>query len=336
MATAFSTPFWIVVAGVAVVAAGVSHLAQPQPDGVAHTSAQTLALIDRHSPALADVVVPDDDEARTPPRATAPVVRAPLSPFTIDPLGRLAVNDRTVGVLDQWIASVGHSQLDALAPRLRDELPPVAAERAWNLLHRHAAYRAAEREMLLQLKSASPTPRELLDKTMALRRRHFDSVSAQELFGMQEARALYAADVAAVFADKTLSEAQQAHRLFNLRANLPPMVAAQEFGGSSFSFALERQVADMRASGESDAEVVHLRRQFVDMPGVRSVIELEREQQEAQAQHWALRHPSFIRQRDALFAAEMSVTDKQQQLDALLQQHFKSNELADARRFAGI
>ncbi len=68
---------------------------------------------------------------------------------------------------------------------------PLAAERAWSLLRAHAAYRLAEREMLaLRLTQAPLNPRELLDKTMALRRRHYDSVSVQELFGVQEARGL--------------------------------------------------------------------------------------------------------------------------------------------------
>lgn len=334
---AFSTPFWIAVAGVTAVAAGVAHLAQPAPHTTVSSSAHTLAVIERHTPALADVVVPDEEAERAHP--AAPLVRPALARFTIDPLGRLAVNARTVAVLDNWLAvAANRSQLSLLEPHLRADLPPMAADRAWGLLRSHAAYRDAERAMLQQLKSMAPppSPRELLDRTMALRRRHFDSVSAQELFGLQEARGLYAAEVASIFADRTLSEAQQMQRLLALRNSLPPMVVAEEFGGSTFSFALERQVADMRASGESDAEVVHLRRQFVDAEGLKSVIEQEREQLDAQRAQWELRHAGFVRQREALFAADIDVPTRQQQLDALLQQHFKPSEMADAQRFAGI
>lgn len=335
---AFSTPFWLAVASVAALAAGVSYLARPQDDGRAHSSAQALAEIDRHTRALADVPTPPDpDEAQARNAAPAAVPRAGL-PFTIDKLGRLVVSAKTLPVLDSWLASAGPSRLLApLEARLRADLPALAAERAWDLLRRYAGYRDAERELLNKLKAQGPVnAREQLDQTMALRRRHFDSATVQELFGVQEARGLYASEVARILADPSLSEAQQMQRLLALRMSLPPEVAAQEFGGSEFSFAMEREVARMRAEGESDDEVVFLRKQFVDSEGAKSVIEIEREQFETQRQAWALRHPTFVRQRDEILNAELDVTDKQERLEELLRQHFGPGEIDQARAYSGI
>jgi lipase chaperone LimK len=339
MTAAFSTPFWIAVAGVTSLAMGVSHLAQPTANADAGTSAHTLAAIERNTARLADVAVPPQDDERPTIDRSEPGTRQPVSPFTVDSLGRLVVSASTVAVLDSWLASIGRGQpLAALEPRLRAELPTLAAERAFSLLRHHAAYREDERELLRLLQAQQPpvSQREQLDRTMALRRRHFDSVSVQELFGVQEARGLYASEASRILADTTLSEAQQAQRLLALRMSLPPEVAAQEFGGSEFSFAMEKQVAEMRARGENDAEVTFLRKQFVDVEGARSVLEVENEQLQVQRQAWELRHPTFVRERDQLINADIAPEDKQRQLAALLRQNFRPDAIATARAYSGL
>lgn len=333
---AFSTPFWMATAGIVAVAAGTAYLARADAGGRQDSSAQALALHEGARYMRPDAPIADDDPTPKAPTDNGTAAPREGQPFTIDTLGRLVVTHKTLAVLDSWLPAAGQ----ALAPseaRLHAALPPLAAERAWRLLRSHAAYRAAERELLQQLKAAGPIhARELLDRSMALRRRHFDSVSVQELFAVPEARALYASEVAQILADPRLSDAQQAQRLMALRMSLPPEVAAQEFGGSEFSFALEKQVARMREQGESDAEVLYLRKQFVDVEGARSVIEIEREQAEVQRQAWELRHPGFVRERNALLAAEIEVVDKQQRLEALLRQHFRPDEIGAARLHSGL
>ena len=327
---AFSTPFWSAVTGVAVLAAGVAYLARPSDD--APQATHTFSALPDRTAQLADVVLPaDPDEAPAPRATTLPAA----SPFTIDHLGRLVVSARTLPVLDSWLALVPRGQpLTPIEARLRAELPPLAAERAWPLLTRYAAYREAEREMLRELKAhGAVAARDLLDRTMALRRRHFDTVTVQELFGVQEARALYASEVARIFADKSLNESQQAQRLMALRMSLPPEVAEQEFGGTEFSVAMERIASQMREEGENDDEVVFRRKQFVDVEGAKSRLEVEREQLDTQRQAWELRHPGFVREREALLAAhEFDSPERQQLLDELLQQHFKGEQLREARR----
>ena len=333
---AFSTPFWTTVAGVAVLAAAVSYMARPQEGARLNSSAGMLQELSESRVMAHDTHVPDADN--TPLAEARPAPTREASPFTIDALGRLVVTDKTLPVLDSWLLLAGPAKNMALieAP-LRAALPPLAAERAWRLLQAHAAYRQAERELLAQLKTEAPlSARELLDQTMALRRRHYDSVSVQELFGVQEARGLYASEVARILADTGLSEAQQTQRLLALRMSLPLEVAAQEFGGSEFSLALEKQVAEMRANGENDAEVTYLRKQFVDTEGARSVLEVEQEQLQAQKQAWELRHPTYVRQRNELINADIEPEDKQRQLASLLRQHFRPDEMAAARAHSGL
>lgn len=334
---AFSTTFWTTVAGVAVLAVGVSYMTRPQEGDRLNSSAGTLQELAQSRVMAHDPHVPDTDDD-TPMAEAPPAPTGEASPFTIDALGRLVVTAKTLPVLDSWLLLAGQAQNMALieAP-LRAALPPLAAERAWGLLRAHAAYRQAEREMLAQLKTQAPLgARELLDKTMALRRRHYDSVSVQELYGMQEARGLYASEVARILGDTSLSDAQQTQRLLALRMSLPPEVAAQEFGGSEFSLAMEKQVAEMRANGENDAEVTYLRKQFVDSEGARSVLEVENEQLQAQKLDWEQRHPTYVRQRNELIASDIEPEDKQRQLASLLRQHFRPEEMAAARAHSGL
>ncbi len=334
------------VASATALAAGVSYLARPQEGD--RPSSSLSVLSDAATSRLADRPSTDDDDDTATPTASASLA-APqhppnvARPFTVDALGRLAVSAKTLAVMDSWLASAGPTlALDAtaLAPleaRLRTALPPLAAERAWSLIRSYASFRHAERDMLQQLKAQSPlSSRELLDKTMALRRRHFDSVSVQELFGVQESRGLYASEVARILADLSLSEAQQAQRILALRMGLLPEVAVQEFGGAEFSFAQEKHAAEMRAHGENDSEVAFMRRQFVDVEGERSVLELENEKLEVHKQAWELRHPSFVRQRNQLLATEMDVEDKRRRLEQLLDQHFRPDELVAARPHSGL
>lgn len=340
---AFSTPFWAALIGIAAVAGGVSYVARD--DGRARNAAAAYdsGLSGYSSAALADRTQPDHtdhtdqtDPADAPPARRAAVVRS-AAPFSIDTLGRLVVSTKTLAVMDSWLAQAPQpGELAALEPRLRAELPPLAAERAYGLLRSYASYRAAERALLQQLK-AQPTltAREQLDQTMALRRRHFDSVSVQELFGVQEARSLYASEVARILADGSLSEAQQAQRIQALRLGLPPEVAAQEFGGTDFSLAMEREAANMRERGEPDAEVAFMRRQFVDVEGARSQLEIDNEKLAAQKQAWELRHPGFVRERDAVLASEAEEADKQAHMERLLRQHFSAAEIDEARAHAG-
>lgn len=242
--TSFTTPFWATVAGIAAVAAVVAHLSSPSPEAGPASLAHTLAAIDRHTPALADVAVPEVDD-------------------------------------DRAAAS-----------------PPTAAQVA---------------------------PRGQPAKAVA-----------QDLSHVNEARRRYAAEVARVLADPQLNETQQQQRLLALRASLPPEVATAEFGGSAFSLAMEKQVAEMRARGESDEEVVHLRRQFVEVEGAKSVVEAERETLETERQAWALRHPAFIRERDQVYASALGVPETQERLESLLQAHFKPIEREQARQHAGL
>lgn len=335
---AFSTPFWSTVAGVAVLAAGVSYMVRPQEGQRLNNSAGMLSELGESRVMARDSRAPRTGDEPAPAAETQHAPHREASAFTIDALGRLVVAAKTLPVLDSWLLLAGPTQNMALIETpLRAALPSLAAQRAWSLLRAHAAYRQAERELLAQLKTQAPlSARELLDKTMALRRRHYDSVSVQELFGLQEARGLYGSEVARILADTGLSEAQQTQRLMALRMSLPPEVAAQEFGGAEFSLALEKHVAEMRANGENDAEVTYLRKQFVDSEGARSVLEVENEQLQMQKQAWELRHPTYVRQRNQLIAADIEPEDKQRQLATLLRQHFRPDEMAAARAHSGL
>lgn len=333
---AFSTSFWLLVASAAAGAAGVEYLTRPQQNVPRAGMAESLATFEAQLPRLADVVTAEEDAAQVPLTGAFSSPPPPANAFAVDALGRLVVTARTVQVLDGWIAAAGIGKpIGLIEPKLRSGLPPLAADRAWALLRGYAAYRMEEFDTLAPLQRRLPE-RELLERTVALRRRHFDAVSMQELFGVHEARSLYVLEVARILADVTLTEAEQSNRLRELRAGLPPEVAAEEFGGAIFSFSMEREVAQMRARGLDNAEIVNFRRQYVDLPGAKSVVELERERLSEQREAWQQLHQAFMRERDQIYSSVLDPQERQSRLEELLRAYFQSNELDAARQLADI
>jgi lipase chaperone LimK len=332
VSTSFSMPFWGALAGVAVLAAGVAYLAQP----VAGGSSRLPASADAHSTSverLADRGVADDEVA-------PPLHPQARSLFAVDTLGRLAVSAATLGALEtatrRLPASPADADLAQLEADVRAGLPPIAADRAWSLARRYLAWREDDRALQRQARDRQWPARERFDASVALRRRHFDSVSAQELFGLQEARALYAFEVARILADGTLSEAQHTQQVMALRLGLPPALQAEE-SAIVFSLPMERQVVQMREQGIAENEITYMRRQYVDAEGGRSALDVENEQRALRQQAWELRHPAFVRQRDALREAEgLDERERREQLEQLLQQHVPPAERESARTYAGL
>lgn len=330
---AFSTSFWLIATGVAAVAAGVAYVTEPPLDLRSASASQSLAAFEQQLPKLADV--PSRDEGAHVASDGATFALPAAGAFVFDHSGALLVTPSTIKVLDGWAAATIGKPADVVEGQLRASLSRTAGDRAWALLRAYLAYRQEERATLEPLQGRVPES-ELLRRTMALRQRHFDAVSIRELFGNAEARSLYASEVARILADATLTDTQQLNLLRELRLSLPPEVADKEFGGSSLSLAMEREVAQMRARGLDDAEIVHFRRQYVDVPGAKSVVEVEREKLAEQRAVWQQQHSAFIRERDQVYSSNLEPQAQQNRLDELLRAYFKSDEVDTARKLADI
>lgn len=246
--------------------------------------------------------------------------------------GDLSVDTHTRGALDVLLASLGNpptaSELQGLEDALRRAMPGEAATQAIALVRRYVDYtRAAAADSATQ--QAPTTPDELkalLDKTIALRRKHFDAATAQALFGAEEALSRHALAVQAIEADPQLSYAEKTARIKTLREQLPPEAASQETPESLAMSEMDQQINALRQQGATAAQIEQVRQRYLGTEAAQSLGEME-----AERARWESRYQAFLQQKKAL--GTTGATDMNAQVEALLRQHYSDEELLAAKAY---
>jgi len=246
--------------------------------------------------------------------------------------GDLSVDANTRGALDVLLTSLGTpptaAELQGLEDALRRAMPGEAATQAMALVHRYADYtNAAAADSAAQ--QAPTTPDELkalLDKTIALRRKHFDADTAQALFGAEEALSRHALAVQAIEADPQLSYAEKTARIKTLRDQLPPEAASQEAPETLAMSEMDNKLNALRQQGATAAQIEQVRQRYLGNHAAQSLGEME-----AERARWESRYEAFLQQKKALGAT--GATDMNAQVEALLRQHYSDEELLAARAY---
>jgi lipase chaperone LimK len=246
--------------------------------------------------------------------------------------GDLSIDTHTRGALDVLLASLGSPpapvELQVLEDALRRAMPGEAATQAMALVRRYVNYTsAAAADSATQQAPSTPDElKALLDKTIALRRKHFDADTAQALFGAEEAQTRHALAVQAIEADPQLSQADKAARIKTLRDQLPPQVASHEAPTSLAMSEMDAKVDTLRQQGAPAAQIEQVRQRYIGAEAARSLGEME-----AERARWESRYQAFLQQKKALRAT--GAADMNAQLEALLRQHYSDEELLAARAY---
>lgn len=132
--------------------------------------------------------------------------------------GDLSLDAHTRSALDVLLASIGPAPAEAdfvrLEEALRRSMPGEAATQAIALVRRYHAYQRADALAQPAEVPASPAEQQaLVERAMALRRQHFDDVTARALFGAEEDRTRLDMAMHALQSDRTLSPEQKAAQL---------------------------------------------------------------------------------------------------------------------------
>lgn len=283
--------------------------------------------------------------ASTSARTTGAGAQTPLSPthatrsieeaarlFELGVAGDLSLDMHTRSALDLLLATLGPNpsadDLQRLEDALRRSMPGAAATQAMALVRRYEAYhRAATADSATH--QAPTTPAELqalLDKTMALRRQHFDEATARALFGAEEEQTRTDMAVNALQADTRLSALERATQIQALRERSPRDLPGLHAPEPAALGEMETQVAALRQQGGTPAQIEQLRRRYVGDENARALAESE-----ALRDSWAARYQAFAQQKQAILAS--GAPDAAAQLEAALRQHFKDDELVAARAY---
>jgi lipase chaperone LimK len=246
--------------------------------------------------------------------------------------GDLRVDTHTRGALDVLLASLSNpptaAELQRLEAALRRAVPGEAATQAMALVRRYVDYTqaAAADSATQQAPTTADELKALFDKTIALRRKHFDADTAQALFGAEEAQTRYALAMQAIEADPQLSAADKAARVKALHDRLPSQAAAQQPPVTLAMSEMEDKIAALRQQGASAAQIEQLRQRYLGTEAAQALGEME-----AQRERWESRYQAFLQQKKALAAS--GATDMPAQVEALLRQHYSEDELTAAKAY---
>ncbi|WOB07362.1 lipase secretion chaperone [Piscinibacter gummiphilus] len=246
--------------------------------------------------------------------------------------GDLTVDMNTRAALDVLLGLLGPEATPADFQRLEDALrrsmPGEAATQAIALVRHYDAYqRAATTQAAEQQPPASPEElKALLDKTIALRRQHFDEPTARALFGAEEELTRLDMAMNAIQADPKLSAQEKATQISALRERMPRDLPGLQAPVAASFGELDTQVAALRQQGATPAQIEQLRQRYLGEEAAKAMTEME-----AQRAQWESRYQAYAQQKKAIVAS--ASPDMAAQLDAALRQHFKEEELAAARAY---
>ncbi len=279
------------------------------------------------------------DASRTASRAPAPRMAA-SAPTTFEDAARLLelgvagdlnVDMHTRSALDILLASIdaesGEAGLQRLDEALRRTMPDEAATQAMALVRRYEAYRRADTALSAAAAPSSPeAARELLERTHALRRQHFDDTTARALFGVEEELTRIDLEIHAVDTNPALTPQEKAAQIAALRERVPRDLPGLQSPEPVAHQAMEREIAALREQGAPQSQIDALRARHLGSEAAQALGEME-----AQRAQWEARYQAYLQQKKGIVAAAPS--DMAAQLDAALREHFKEEELEAARAY---
>ena len=246
--------------------------------------------------------------------------------------GDLTVDMNTRGALDVLLGSLGPDATPAdfqrLEEALRRSMPADAATQAIALVRRYDAYhRAAAAQGAAQQSPTTPEElKALLDKSIALRRQHFDEPTARALFGAEEELTRLDMAVNAIQTDPKLTPQEKAKQVNALHERMPRDLPGLQASASASLSEMDTQVAALRQQGAAPVQIEQLRQRYLGEEAAKAMTEME-----AQREQWESRYQAYAQQKKAIVAS--ASTDMAAQLDSALRQHFKEEELAAARAY---
>lgn len=327
-----SEKHWIAGAVLTACLAGLGIAYIYIPSDNTQMSAPDLAKNQSKASGMADFVMGPGamSDASVPQEARA----VSASMFVVDRHGKLIVNDNTKSALDVLLAELPPNptmaDLEKLRTTLQEDLPPDVAGKIATLMQSYLDYRKAESALAVDVQSEKMTDaKEAFARTIALRRSFFDADTAQALFGVQEALALYDLEATRIQADAKLDDGEKSRRIKELREALPAEAMFHTVEPDN-STELQEQVAAMRLRGAPEKDVQQLRQQTLGIEGAQAVNEME-----VQKNEWDRRYHAYLQQKNMIMLSPISAAQKQQQIEVLLSQHYSEEEVPAVKAYGG-
>ncbi len=258
-----------------------------------------------------------------PPEISLDRLQHALANIAVDEDGNLALDEVALASLQQAfraVQSLDTTTIDELRLYVQAGLAGEAGTQAARLLDDYIGYRNS----LAEAKNAwaagdDLSPRQQLERTIALRREHMDPVTASQLFAGEEAHQRYLIAMDDIRSDMQLSEPERQDALARVREDLRSGRLLVDTSDGQVTSRLRQQREQWQQLGLTDDMRRHLARQSLGLVAARDLAGSD-------AEDWQSRYGQFERERDAILRAGLAEAEKRRQARALEERYFTPEE----------
>jgi lipase chaperone LimK len=242
----------------------------------------------------------------------------------VDAQGNLLVSIGVRRVFDYFLSTLGEEDLETIKARiathLGEHLPATAAQQAWRLLNNYLDYQHALSELPLQSRDAKGV-RNAIKQRQQLRQVWLGAEVADAFFGFEDALDNFTVARMEVMEHPNLSDQEKQHQVMMLEQNLPsPILEAKQRLLAPVD--VGKQVAALRESGASEAQVRALREQTFGAEAAARFEQLDRERAQ-----WDARYQDYTERRASILASGLAEQDQQHEIERLQRQLFDELEV---------
>ncbi|UUS61121.1 MULTISPECIES: lipase secretion chaperone [unclassified Acinetobacter] len=246
--------------------------------------------------------------------------------ISMDGSNRLIVNEQTRNCFEYFITQYGEKSIDQIKKDFKTYIAQGHKEPAlsqiYDLWDRYMKYR----EQLGNLQPPSDDKespqyyRSIYSSTQDLRKQFFSDYEIEGLFGKENTYHEYTLKRMEVVNDKKLSESEKAKKLKALFDELPEDWK-ENLEQINKLEDLRKLTADIKARGGSSEEIHQMRLNLVGPEATQRLENLDN-----QRSSWKSSVNQYLTERDSIVKSNMSDSTKQQAVQQLRNQHFKSKE----------
>lgn len=246
--------------------------------------------------------------------------------ISMDGSNRLIVNEQTRNCFEYFITQYGEKSIDQIKKDFKAYIAQGHKEPAlsqiYDLWDRYMKYR----EQLGNLQPPSDDKespqyyRSIYSSTQNLRKQFFSDYEIEGLFGKENTYHEYTLKRMEVVNDKKLSESEKAKKLKALFDELPEDWK-ENLEQINKLEDLRKLTADIKARGGSSEEIHQMRLNLVGPEATQRLENLD-----SQRSSWKSSVNQYLTERDSIVKSNMSDSAKQQAVQQLRNQHFKSKE----------
>lgn len=246
-------------------------------------------------------------------------------PLKVDGKGQLVLTIGIRNCFDYFLSSLGEKTEAQLITDIRQylttTLPSTALPYALKLLDQYIAYRHAQTQPSMQVKTQTPDSLQAIVLSMkSLRLKYFTPVESEVFFGNEEAYDLYNINLMRINADKSLSEDQKAAKIAALMDQLPASLADSMRPLMQFA-ELQKLTKEIQARGGSADELHQMRESLVDPEAAGRLDKLDVENA-----NWQQQLNGYLKARAQIKASVGDEVNRQQAITTLRNQTFGSHE----------